>query len=208
MQITPRVTLISIPKVFNLIRLSSYLLKIITGNPGTGKHTVAKAIAKKLKLELIDINMVAIDEGLFEKRDGVFDVDVNKLKKIIRKKASKNSLLVGHLAPYVVSRNNVESAVVLRRNPYKLQSIYKKRRYSSKKAIENLGSEILGITYYDMVKKIGRNKTCQIDTSDKSISMIVKRIETLFCKGKIQEDDIDWFRLVIKKGDMKRFFSY
>ena len=194
--------------MFNLIRLSSYLLKIITGNPGTGKHTVAKVIAKKLKLELIDINMVAIDKGVFKKRDRVLDVDVNKLKKIIKKKASKNSLLVGHLAPYVVSRNNVESAVVLRRNPYKLQSTYKKRGYSSKKELENLGSEILGMTYYDMVKKIGRNKTFQIDTSNKSISMIVKRIETLFCKGKTQEDDVDWFRLIIKKGDMKRFFSY
>ena len=183
-------------------------MKIITGNPGTGKHTVAKAIAKKLKLELIDINMVAIDEGVFEKRDGVFDVDVNKLKKIISKKASKNSLLVGHLAPYVISRNNVESAVVLRRNPYKLQSIYKKRRYSSKKAIENLGSEILGITYYDMVKKIGRNKTCQIDTSNKSISIVIKRIQAFFLVGKTQEDDVDWLGLVLKKGDLKRFFPY
>src|SRR5947209_5667330 len=208
MQISPRFALISIPEVFNLIQHSTYSLKIITGNPGTGKHIVARIIAKKLKLELIDINKVAIGHGVFEKGDGTLDVDLSELKKIITKKASKNSLLVGHLAPYVVSRNNVESAVVLRRNPYKLQSVYKKRRYSSKKAIENLGSEILGITYYDVVKKIGRNKTCQIDTSNKSISMIAKRIETLFCNGKTQEDDVDWFRLVIKKGDLKRFFSY
>jgi adenylate kinase len=183
-------------------------LKILTGNPGTGKHTVAKIIAKKLNLELIDVSKLAKDVGVFEKKDETLDVDVNRLKKIIRKKASKNSLLVGHLAPYLVSKNNVESAVVLRRNPYKLQSLYKKRRYNSKKTIENLGSEILGITYYDMVKKIGRNKTFQIDTSDKSISFIVKRIEVLFCRGKTREDNVDWLGLVLKKGDMKRFFSY
>jgi adenylate kinase len=183
-------------------------LKIITGNPGTGKHTIAKIIAKKLKLELIDINKIAIDQGIFKTVGGVLDVDVIGLKKIIAKMVSKNSLLVGHLAPYVVSRNNVESAVVLRRNPYKLQSVYKKRKYSYKKAIENLGSEVLGITYYDMVKKIGRNKTFQIDTSDKPVSTIVKRIETLFHKGKTREDGIDWLGLILKKGDMKRFFPY
>ncbi len=208
MQISPRFALISIPEVFNLIQHSPYSLKIITGNPGTGKHIVAKIIAKKLKLELIDINKVAIDQGVFEKEDGALDVDLSGLKKIIAKKASKNSLLVGHLAPYVVSRNNVESAVVLRRNPYKLQSVYKKRKYSYKKAIENLGSEVLGIMYYDMVKKIGRNKTFQIDTSDKPVLVVVKRIETLFLKGKIREDRVDWLGLVLKKGDMRRFFLY
>jgi len=183
-------------------------LKIITGNPGTGKHTVAKIIAKKLNLDMIDINRVAIDEGIFEKRDGTLDVDVNRLKRIITKNASKNSLLIGHLAPYLVSRNNVESAIVLRRNPYKLQSVYKKRKYGSKKAIENLGSEILGITYYDVVKKIGRNKTFQVDTSNKSISIVIKRIQAFFLVGKTQEDDVDWLGLVLKKGDLKRFFPY
>jgi len=60
-------------------------LKIITGNPGTGKHTVAKIIAKKLNLDMIDINRVAIDEGIFEKRDGTLDVDVNRLKEYLKK---------------------------------------------------------------------------------------------------------------------------
>ncbi len=208
MKITSRVTLIRIPKVFNLIQLSSYSLKIITGNPGTGKHTVAKIIAKNLKLELIDINSLSIDEKVFEKRYETIYVDVNKLKKIIRKKTTQNSLLVGHLAPYVVSKDDVESVVVLRKTPYKLQTTYKKRKYSSEKSIENLGSEILGITYYDTIKKIGNSKTSQIDTSNKSISQIVKKIETIFRKGKTKEDHVDWLRLILKKGDMKRFFSY
>ncbi len=194
--------------MFNLIQLSSYSLKIITGNPGTGKHTVAKIIAKNLKLELIDINSLAIDEEVFEKRYETIYVDVNKLKKIIRKKTTQNSLLVGHLAPYVVSKDDVESVVVLRKTPYKLQTTYKKRKYSSEKSIENLGSEILGITYYDTIKKIGNSKTSQIDTSNKSISQIVKKIETIFRKGKTKEDHVDWLRLILKKGDMKRFFSY
>jgi adenylate kinase len=183
-------------------------LKIITGNPGTGKHTIAKLISKKLHLEVIDINKVVIDEGVFKKKNGTLDVDVRKLKKIINKKASENLLLVGHLAPYVISPKNVELAIVLRKSPYKLQSTYKKRKYTSKKSLENLGSEILGITYYDAIQKFDQEKTFQIDTSDKSISSTVKKVESIFKGTKVRDDKVDWLQLVLKKGDMKKFFPY
>ena len=200
--------LISIPKVFNGIRLSTYSVKIITGNPGTGKHTIAQILSRKMGLELIDINKIAIEEKIVERRNEVLDVDVVKLKKILDKTGSKNSLLVGHLAPYVVSRNKVEVAVVLRQSPYELVRVYKKRKYRKDKIIENLGSEILGITYYDMVRNIGQNKTFQFDTTKKSIVSITKKIETLFLKGKVKGDKVDWLALVLKNGDIQKFFPY
>jgi len=182
-------------------------LKVITGNPGTGKHTIAKLISSKLNLEIIDINRIAISEGIFKKNNGTLDVDVSKLKKIINKMNSKDSMLVGHLAPYVISPKNVEMAMVLRKSPYKLQSIYKKRKYTSKKSLENIGSEVLGIVYHDTVHEFGRKKTFQIDTSGKSISTMVKKVESIF-KGSKVENNVDWLQLVLKKGDMRKFFPY
>ncbi len=169
---------------------------------------MAKILAKKLQLELVDINKVSINEGIAEKNYQTLDVDVQKLKKILDKKLSNNVLLVGHLAPYVVSRNKVEIAVVLRRNPYSLERSYKKRGYTKKKSVENLGSEIIGITYYDTIKNIGRKKTFQFDTTNKSISTTVKKIESLFAKSKAKEDNIDWLETVSKKRDLSRFFPY
>ena len=32
---------------------------VITGSPGTGKHTVGKMLAEKLRLEIADINLLA-----------------------------------------------------------------------------------------------------------------------------------------------------
>ena len=183
-------------------------MKVITGNPGTGKHTIAKIIAKKLELELIDINFVAIQEKTFERKNKTLDVDVKKLKKIIDKKINKNSLLVGHLAPYIVSSRNVEKAIVLRRNPYKLQSVYKRRHYTEKKALENLGSEILGVIYHDTLREFGRKKTSQVDTTDKTVSAVAKKVENIFTGEKNKEKDIDWLQLVMRKGHMQRFFSY
>ncbi|WP_245867302.1 adenylate kinase family protein [Candidatus Nitrosotalea bavarica] len=182
-------------------------MKIITGNPGTGKHTIAKLISRKLNLEIIDINKIAISEGIFKKNNGTLDVDVDKLKKIIDRMNSERAILVGHLAPYVISPKYVEIAVVLRKSPYKLKSIYKKRKYTSKKSLENIGSEILGIIYHDTVHEFGRKKTFQIDTSDKSILTMVKKVESTF-KGSKVEDNVDWLQLVLKKGDMQKFFPY
>ncbi len=183
-------------------------MKIITGNPGTGKHTIAQILSKKMGLELVDINKVAIKEKIFERKKGTLEVDVQKLEKILDKMPSKNILLVGHLAPYLVPRRKVEAAVVLRRSPYELENVYKKRRYNKNKIIENLGSEILGITYYDAAKNFGQDKTFQIDTTKKSIGNITKKIESLFLKGNVKADKVDWLALVLKKGDLQRFFSY
>ena len=183
-------------------------MKVITGNPGTGKHTVARIISKKLKVDLVDINLVAKKEGMFTERGRTLDVNVEKLRKIIDKKINKNSLLVGHLAPYVVSPKNVESAIVLRRSPYKLRSVYKKRNYTEKKALENLGSEILGIIYYDTLGEFGKKKTFQVDTTNRSVSLIAKKVEDIFMGKKRREETVDWLHLVMKKGDMQRFFSY
>lgn len=182
-------------------------MKIITGNPGTGKHTIAKVISEKLNLEMIDINRIAIEQGLVKKNNGTLDVDVNKLKKIIDKKTPKNSILVGHLAPYVISSRNVEVSVVLRKSPYKLQHIYKRRKYSRKKSLENLGSEILGIIYYDMIHEFGQKKTFQIDTSNRSISDTAKKVESIF-KRRTKDDKVDWLQMILKKGDMQKFFPY
>jgi len=184
------------------------LSKVITGNPGVGKHTVAKQIAKNLNLDLIDINKVAIENGIFVRGKETLDVDTKALQKILDKKITNHSLIVGHLAPYVITKNKVKMAIVLRKSPYKLSSVYKKRKYSKQKTMENSGSEILGITFYDTLKKFGSFKTYQIDTSLSSVSKVVKRIETLFEKGKFQEDQVDWLGLISKKGDLKRFFPY
>ena len=184
------------------------LSKVITGNPGVGKHTVAKHIAKNLKLELIDINKIAVENGIFVREKETLYVDTKALQKILDKKITNHSLVVGHLAPYVIPRKKAQIVIVLRKNPYKLNSVYKKRKYSKQKTIENLGSEILGITFYDALKKFGPAKTHQIDTSLSSVSKVVKKIEMLFEKGKFQEDQVDWLGLISKKQDLKRFFPY
>lgn len=180
---------------------------IITGNPGVGKHTIGKSVSKILKHQILDINKIALDSKISIKKDESNDVDVKKLKNILKNKIKKDSILVGHLAPYVTTKKQISRAIILRKNPYKLTPIYKKRKYSTKKIAENVGSEILGIIAYDTIKKFGKDKCHQIDTTSKSVSKITKTVINSI-EGKFESDTIDWLTLISNKNDLKKFFSY
>ncbi len=190
---------------------------IITGSPGVGKHTVAKEIERTWKIsELIDINKTAIDAGLVEQGQDTLDVDVNKLKKHLEPIVSdiprlhwmgRTGLIVGHLAPYVLDAKSCHPCIVLRKNPYKLLDIYKKRGYTEKKIKDNLGSEILGIITNDAIKNFGQEKTFQVDTTDHTPKELAVRIHDIFY-GKDNGDNIDWLPLIQEKNDLKTFFEY
>ena len=57
------------------------------------------------------------------------------------------------------------------------------------------------------IKKFGKSKTCQIDTTSISISNLTKKIKSIF-KGKFDEDKVDWLSLVSEKNNLKKFFPY
>ena len=178
---------------------------VITGNPGVGKHTITQEIAEKLGLDIIDINSVAKDAGLFEKNKDTNDVDAEKLEKILEQKISEENVIVGHLAPYVLDKNKIKIMIVLRRNPYDLISVYKERKYTDKKSRENAGSEILGIIAHDAMSKF-QEKVFQINTSEKSIQEVTEKVMTLISSNEGNEN-VDWLDLVTKNNDLKKFFA-
>jgi len=180
---------------------------VLTGNPGVGKHTIAKEISKILHRSIIDINKIAFEFGLFEKNEDTYDVDVNKLKNLIKEKISSQDLIVGHLAPYVLSTSQIKKVIVLRKNPHDLLTIYKQRKYSTEKIKDNLGSEALGIILHDAVAEFGEEKILQINVTGKSIKKITKQIMDSI-NGKIEDDNVDWLSSIVGENELKEFFAY
>ena len=177
---------------------------VITGNPGVGKHTVAEKIAQRLELTIIDINEIARNSGVFEENEDVKDVDTEKLKKILAQKISENNLIVGHLAPYVLEKNQIKKMIVLRRSPYDLIKIYKNRKYSEEKIKENTGSEILGIIAHDAISRF-EEKVVQINITGKTIQEGEEKVIGLI-SGNKESEEVDWLDLVTKNKDLRKFF--
>ena len=177
---------------------------VLTGNPGVGKHTVSKILAEILGYKIVDINKECVKVGASNQNDSI-DVDVEKTKKLLEEKISDKSIVVGHLAPFVVSKELVSTVIVLRKNPYDLIEIYEKRNYSDKKKNDNLGSEILGIIAYDSIQNLGEDKTFQINTTSVTVEETAKKIESVINRTS-KGDVIDWLADVTQKNDLKKFF--
>jgi len=184
----------------------NYVNLVITGNPGVGKHTIADLFVKQnSSYQIFDINKFAIEKGLGEQTDDGIEVDTKKLKNEIQKLNLEKSLIVGHLAPYVLDESNIEYVIILRKNPYELIKIYEKRNYSDKKKNDNLGSEILGIIAYDSIQNLGEDKTFQINTTSITAEETAKKIESVINRTS-KGDVIDWLADITQKNDLKKFF--
>ena len=179
---------------------------VITGNPGVGKHTITKKISEKLNFPIVDINNVAKVLGLFEKNENTNDVDTKKLAKILGERKLNDTIVVGHLAPYVLEKNQVKIIIILRRNPYDLELVYKERNYLEIKIKENTGSEVLGIIMHDTIEKFEK-KAFQIDVSKKNIQQVVEKILEIISK-KEGNEEVDWLNLVTKNNDLEKFFTH
>ena len=147
--------------------LSYFMRVIVTGSVGTGKTTVAKALAKKFKLKYMDVNKIIKENKLVEGYDKELDtklVDVNKLVKVLIKiiKRNKNIVIDSHLSHYL-PKKYVDWCVVVKCNLKILKKRLKKRGYSERKIRENLDSEIFNVCLNEAREK--KHNIIVIDTT-------------------------------------------
>jgi adenylate kinase len=183
---------------------------VITGNPGVGKHTTAVELRKVLGLVVIDINDLAVQDHAFLQMPNP-EIDSRKIARIIESKLteSKRSVVVGHLAPYVLKKEWIDLTIVLRKSPYAIVSTLENRKYSAEKIRENVASEILGIIMYDSVQCFGKDKIAELDTTQSTPAEICEKI-ILTINGKTSRKIgvVDWLSLVYERGDVGRFLEY
>lgn len=183
---------------------------VITGNPGVGKHTTAFELKKILDLVLIDINDLAVQHHAFLQTPNL-EIDSRKIAAIIESKLgeSQRTVIVGHLAPYVLKKEWIDLTIVLRRSPYSILSTLESRKYSVEKIRENVASEILGVILYDSVQCFGKEKIAELDTTQTTSTEICEKIISLI-KGNTGRKIgvVDWLSLVNERGDVGRFLEY
>lgn len=184
---------------------------VITGNPGTGKHTAARLVAKELKAEIIDINKVALDnDAVLRRTEKGAEIDLKKTGKIIAGVLKKKGsfVIVGHLAPYVMKTAGVNMVAVLRRSPARLEETLLERKYTREKVNENVSAEILGVLLYDAIKAFGKRNIAEFDTTGKTPEQTAEEIIATVQKKKPKHvGSIDWLA-VISEEEVQRFFAY
>ena len=175
------------------LRISKEFAKLrigITGSPGTGKKSVGSELAKITGKPLVFINDYAISHGFGKRTNSEFEVDEGRL---YGKVPTENSIVVGHLLPYVVKRNQLDSVVVLRCSPATLKKRLLHRGYSTSKLEENVGAEVLGVIPYKALQTFGSTKLSEFDTTRSKPKAAAKKIlDTIIGKRPKPFGAIDW----------------
>ena len=188
---------------------------ILSGTPGVGKHTIATMLSSLFdKVPIVDINKIILSENLLiSPHRKNHDVDIQKsfdfLTLMLSKKAYQDSIIVGHLAPYVIDPLLVDLVVTLRRSPYELRKIYEDRSYSQTKISDNMVAEILGIISYDALKNFEFSKLSELEIATSILpSLSAQKIVDMYGDRKQRVfGHIDWLPLIQNDPDMLKFLK-
>ena len=188
---------------------------ILSGTPGVGKHTIATTLSSLFdKVTIVDINKIILSEDLLiPSHRGNHDVDIQKslnfLTLLLSKKEYQDSIIVGHLAPYVIDPLLVDLAVILRRSPYELIKIYEDRSYSQTKISDNIVAEILGIISYDALKNFEFSKLSELEIANGVLPYLSAQKIVNMYKDKKQRSfgNIDWLPLIQNDPEMLKFLK-
>ena len=190
---------------------------VITGTPGVCKHTVAESLSIVMgNIPLLDINGIILSENLLttsSENNKDKEVDIQKsyefLTLLLSKDEFQNSIIVGHLAPYVINSQLVDFVVILRRSPYELKKIYQERCYSDSKTKDNINAEILGILSYDASKNFEFSKLSEWENSSNlSPLSVAQSIYDMCFDAKLRCFGlIDWISLIQSDSEMLKYIK-
>src|SRR3989338_6185214 len=147
---------------------------IVTGTPGTGKTSLAKALAKKLHATYVDVNALIKDNRLAESYDAkrkTVVVDERKVVKALLAMIKKNKSLVidSHFA-HELPKKYVDLCIVTKCNISELKKRLEKRGYHAEKIQENIDAELFDICCNEAYEK--RHNLLIVDTTKKKPSQL------------------------------------
>ncbi len=160
------------------------MIVVVTGTPGTGKSTLAKAISEEFSLKLISVSSLVIERKLYFDYDQLrksYVMDEERLKNVLREEI-KGGAVVETIYPSVVE--NPDKVILLRKDPRVLYQELLKRGWSELKSAENAMAEAIGYVASEAWETF--KDVCEIDVTDKSIE------ETKRISMNCDSQKVDW----------------
>jgi adenylate kinase len=185
---------------------------LVTGTPGVGKTTVSHKLASKLDAMYVGVTELVKKQKLVTSVDEdrqTLVADTEKVSKQLQQILANTEgrvIIEGHYVVDVVSKKDVNTVFVLRRDPRELKSALETRGYEEKKLWENLAAEILDVCLWDALSVCGADKVCEIDVSDKTVEAVVEEIMLVLEKREeCRHGIVDWLGKLENEGQVEEF---
>ena len=138
-------------------------LIVITGSPGAGESTLAKALCSKFGFIHIDIHGFEKSCGTYNSKKDCYDLDMDKVEvkisEILDSSKDKGDITFvfdSHVS-HLLHPSIVDLCVVVRcNNLKKLRARLETRGYSEAKVSENLECEIMEVCHDEASEKLGK----------------------------------------------------
>ena len=162
----------------------------ITGTPGVGKHSIARRVALKTRLDVVDLNPLAQDNGLILEGEP----DIEGLRELVNDR--KNCIFVSHYAELVAA----DIVIVVRCEPEELVRRLGERGYEIGKIKENVECECLDFSLQKALQNC--QKVGEVDNTvdlDGSVEIVAGMIGGSI---PLEHGKIDYSEYVDKVGDL------
>lgn len=138
-----------------------------------------------------------------------FIADLHLLRKCIKEAVKeKRAVVVGHLLPLVFLKREVDFVAILRCSPFELERRCLRRGYANDKVRDNVASEILGICVYEALKKFGREKIAEFDTTGREVHSVSEEVVKVLARKRPRRIALtDWLQMFTDAQQLRRFFN-
>lgn len=152
---------------------------IVTGSPGTGKTTAAKALGKRTGYPVLNEKQFALEQkiGKWDSKENEIVIPLAKFAKALNNLLSreKNIILEGHLLCEL--KLKADYVVLIRVHPELLETRLEARGYSAEKVQDNVFCEGIDYCKKHLARNTPKEKIVEIQ-SGKSIKETLDRIIT------------------------------
>jgi len=193
---------------------------IISGTPGCGKTSVAKAISNLVNAKIISLNELATSSQFSfeydeERKTYIVDFEIFLpfvLEKIEQIKQDNPPFLIveSHFSD-IIPEDIIDFAFILRCDPDELFKRLEDKNYNSKKIIENIQAEILGNCVSHFIRKHSKLPLFEIDTTNLAIESVARIIVDIMLGKKNGNNyyigGIDWLEKLFQENRLEEFFD-
>lgn len=156
---------------------------LITGSPGSGKSTIAKALGKKLEYSVINEREFAVKRGIgaLDKKSKEWVIPLKeieiKLNKLLNEISARkeNVIVEGHVL--CEAKLDVDLVIVLQASAKTLQKRMKKRNYADEKIFDNLFCAETDFFRKQAIKNYGKKKVKEV-SNEKDLKQTLVNIVT------------------------------
>ncbi len=166
---------------------------LVSGTPGVGKTTLSKLLAKELGVVYCEIGEIARKSGALTEKDKTRDSDVVDSSKVSKylDKANQPTVIDGHII-LRFPRKKINRVIILRCNPITLALRMKKKKYTTKKIVENVLAEVTDVCLLEALRVYGRERIFELDTTKMEVNASVKELVTAVRHGTSRIGICNW----------------